>query len=143
MRWQYTLPAGKLFVSDGKFVYTLNVEEKRAEKMILKEADDMKAPLAFLLGRLQFHDDFREFRSRPENGGLFITAIPKSDKMPYSEVSFLTDSDFAIRKLVVKGQDASTLEFLFSNEKVNPPIADTMFQFTPPPGVEYVDLTKQ
>ena len=143
MRWQYTQPAGKLFVSDGKFVYTLNLEEKRAEKMILKEADDMKAPLAFLLGRLQFHDDFREFRSRPEADGLFITAIPKSDKMPYSEVSFLTGTDFAIRKLVVKGQDASTLEFLFTNEKVNPPIADTMFQFTPPAGVEYVDLTKQ
>lgn len=143
MRWVYTAPAGKLFVSDGKFVYTQNLEEKRAEKMVLKEADDMKAPLAFLLGRLQFHDDFREFRSRPEEGGVFITAIPKSDKMPYSEVSFLTGPDFAIRKLVVKGHDASVIEFVFTNEKMNPPIADTMFQFTPPAGVEYVDLTKQ
>ncbi len=144
MRWEYSSPAGKLYVSDGKYVYSLIPDEKRAEKMNLKEADDMKAPLAFLLGHLQFHDDFREFRSRPEDGGVFITAIPKSDKLPYTEVSFLTGPDFAIRKLVVKnGQDASVLEFLFTNEKMNPPIADTLFKFEPPPGFEYVDLTKQ
>src|SRR6266852_9857315 len=58
MRWQYSAPAGKLFVSDGKFVYYYNPDENRAEKMKLKETDDMRAPLAFLLGRLQFQNDF-------------------------------------------------------------------------------------
>jgi outer membrane lipoprotein carrier protein len=143
MRWQYSSPAGKLFLADGKFVYSYNPEEKRAEKLPLKETEDLKAPLAFLLGHLQFNDDFREFRSRPEDGGVFITAIPKSDKMPYSEVSFLTGADFVIRKLIVKGQDASLMEFIFTNEKMNPPLPETLFKFTPPPGVEFSDLTKQ
>ena len=90
MRWQYTAPAGKLFVSDGKFIYSYTPQDNRAEKMKLKETDDMRAPLAFLLGRLDFNKDFREFRAHAEDGGVFITAIPKSDKLPYSEVSFLT-----------------------------------------------------
>jgi outer membrane lipoprotein carrier protein len=143
MRWQYTNPAGKLYVSDNKFVYSLSLEEKRAEKMTLKAADDLKAPLAFLLGHLQFNDDFKEFRARSEDGGVYITAIPKSDKMPYAEVAFLAGPDFAIHHLIVTGQDHSLLEFFFTNEKVNPPIADAMFQFKPPPGIEYVDLTNQ
>src|ERR1700693_1398583 len=33
MRWQYTAPAGKLFVSDGKFIYSYTPQDNRAEKM--------------------------------------------------------------------------------------------------------------
>ena len=143
MRWQYTAPAGKLFVSDGKFIYSYLPEEKRAEKMKLKETDDMRAPLAFLLGELEFKKDFREFHSRAEGGGIFITAIPKSDKLPYKEVSFLVGAGNTIQRLEVKGQDNSQLKFVFENEKKDPPVADQMFTFKPPPGVEYVDLSNQ
>jgi outer membrane lipoprotein carrier protein len=143
MRWQYTSPPGKLFISDNKFIYSYTPQDHRAEKMKMKETDDMRAPLAFLLGRLQFNEDFREFRSQPEGGGVFITAIPKSDKLPYTEVSFLAAPDFSIRRLEVKGQDGSLLQFTFENEKKDPPLQDAMFRFTPPPGAEYVDSTNQ
>lgn len=143
MRWQYTSPAGKLFVSDGKFIYSYTPQDNRAEKMKFKEADDMRAPLAFLLGRLRFADDFREFRSHAEDGGIYITAIPKSDKLPYTEVSFLATADFVIRRLEVRGQDNSLLQFTFENEKKDPPVNDSMFRFTPPAGAEYVDSSSQ
>jgi outer membrane lipoprotein carrier protein len=143
MRWQYTSPPGKLFISDNKFIYSYTPQDHRAEKMKMKETDDMRAPLAFLLGRLQFSEDFREFRSHPEGDGVFITAIPKSDKLPYTEVSFLAAPDFSIRRLEVKGQDGSLLQFTFENEKKDPPLQDAMFRFTPPPGAEYVDSTNQ
>jgi outer membrane lipoprotein carrier protein len=143
MRWQYTAPAGKLFVSDGKFIYSYLPEEKRAEKMKLKETDDMRAPLAFLLGELDFQKDFGEFRAHPEQDGVFITAIPKSDKMPYREVSFLVGPDSTIRRLEVKGQDNSQLTFVFDSEKRNPLLNDQLFRFVPPAGVEFVDLSNQ
>jgi outer membrane lipoprotein carrier protein len=143
MRWQYTDPAGKLFVSDGKFVYYYNPNENRAEKMSLKGTDDMRAPLAFLLGRLQFENDFREFRTQPDGPSTFITAIPKSDKLPYTEVTFLVDPNFTIRWLSVRGQDSSQLEFAFSAEKRNVQLAETMFKFAPPPGVEYTDSSQK
>ena len=67
-----------------------------------------------------------------------ITATPKSDKMPYTEVSFLVAGDSTIHWLSVKGQDGSATEFAFENEKKNPSIADSMFKFAPPPGVEFI-----
>lgn len=143
MRWQYTSPAGKLFVSDGKFMYLYTPDENRYEKWSLKEADDMRAPLAFLLGRLNFQKDFREFHASAQGSDLAITAIPKSDKLPYTEVTFVVAPDSTIRRLAVKGQDQSVLEFVFENEKKNPPLPDAMFRFTPPPGVEFVDSSKQ
>ena len=139
MRWQYTAPAGKLFVSDGKFMYSYTPQENRAEKMKMKEADDLRAPLAFLLGKLHFADDFREFRAHPEAQGIYITAIPKSDKLPYSEISFLAAPDSSIRNLEVKGQDNSLLQFTFDNEKKDPKIQDSLFRFEAPAGAEFVD----
>ena len=48
MRWDYTSPLGKLFVSDGKFLWLYTPANNRVERMRLKEAEDMRAPLAFL-----------------------------------------------------------------------------------------------
>ena len=136
MRWQYS--NGKLYISDGKYIYSYNPGENRAEQMPFKEIDDMRAPLAFLLGHLHFEDDFKQFVARPDRENTFITATPKSEKMPYSEVSFLVSPDSVIHWLSVKGQDGSVLEYVFEGEKRNPAIAETMFKFAPPPGVEFV-----
>jgi len=139
MRWQYTDPAGKLVVSDGKNIYFL--DNHRAEKMPLKETDDMRAPLAFLLGRLHFEDDFKQVTTSPDprTSNLFVTATPKSDKLPYTQVTFLVSADSVIHWLSVIGQDGSNLEYVFENEKKNAPVEESMFHFVPPPGVEYVN----
>ncbi len=142
-RWEYSSPAGKLFGSDGKYTYSYFPDEKRFEKMSMKETEDMKAPLAFLLGKLQFDKEFREFRTQADGPSTFITAIPKSDKLPYTEVTFLIDPNFTIRWLNVKGQDGSQLDFAFSAEKVNPAISESMFKFTPPLGVIYTDSSQK
>jgi outer membrane lipoprotein carrier protein len=140
MRWEYA--SGQLFVSDAKFIYSYYPDEHRAEKMSMKESDDMKAPLAFLLGDVNFARDFGEYRTKPQDGGLLITALPKSDKFPYTEVTFLVAPDSTMRRLEVKLQNNDLMVFTFEGEKKNPLLADTLFQFTPPKGVELDDLTR-
>src|SRR5512141_1654757 len=76
MRWQYTAPAGKLFVSDGKFIYSYTPQDNRAEKMKLKETDDMRAPLAFLLGKLDFSRDFTGFQMKQKGTDIEIVGNP-------------------------------------------------------------------
>jgi outer membrane lipoprotein carrier protein len=142
MRWQYSQPAGKLFISDGKYIYSYIPEEKRAEKVSMKEVADMRAPLAFLLGRLNFSEDFREFRASPQGQDALITAIPKSDKLPFTEVTFLAAPDFTLRRVTVKGADNSLNEYVLTGEKRNPPVAESMFRFVAPAGVEVVDLSE-
>lgn len=144
MRWQYSSPAGKLFISDGKSVILYSPDSNRVEKTKLKEAEDLRAPMAFLLGRLDLDKDFTNFQAKrdPANGKTLITATPKNDKMLYREISFLVADGSRIDKLIVTGQDASVLEFAFTNEKVNPKIADTLFQFKLPPGAEFIDSSE-
>jgi outer membrane lipoprotein carrier protein len=139
MRWEYTQPAGKLFVSDGKEVYLYLPGENRVDKMPLKATEDMRAPLAFLLGKLNFEREFQNIQTRAEGDGSLVTADPKSPSLPYSKVEFLVSATFAIRKLHIVGGDQSILDFTFDDEKVNPALANSMFQFHPPPGAEVVE----
>jgi len=139
MRWEYSSPAGKLYVSDGKDVYLYTPEDHRAEKSKLKESEDMRAPLAFLLGKLNFRKEFKSFSARPEGEDTWITALPKSENLMYTEVEFLAAPDGSIRRVNVTGQDHSKLNFMFSNEKINAPAPPALFAFHPPPGVEVVE----
>lgn len=140
MRWDYTEPAGKLFVSDGKNLWLYVPEDKRAEKMKLKESDDMRAPLAFLLGKLNFDKEFRNLSATPEaSGGLRIVGEPKTNTLPYSRVEFTVLPDSRIRQVKVTGFDKSVLDFTFDDEQVNPKLDDRLFRFQVPPGVQVVE----
>ncbi|MBI2688850.1 MAG: outer membrane lipoprotein chaperone LolA [Acidobacteria bacterium] len=139
MRWQYAKPDGKLFVSNGTDYWYYSPAAQRAEKMKLKEAEDMQAPLAFLIGKLDFQRDFERFVVKPEGDLVRITAQPRDpNKAPYREVSFLAAADARIQELTVRGQDASLMDFRFQNETRNPAQRDSLYVFIPPKGVEVV-----
>jgi outer membrane lipoprotein carrier protein len=138
MRWNYEAPAGKVFLSDGKNVVLYTPADNRVEKSKLKESEDLRAPLAFLLGKLNFWKEFREFSSRLENGMVWVTALPNSDQAAYSMVEFLISPDFRIQKVRIKGQDSSQLDFSFANEQLNATFSPSLFAFAPPPGAEVV-----
>ena len=89
MRWDYTQPKGKEFLSDGKFLYLYTPDSNQAEKTKMQETADMRAPLAFLLGKLNFQKEFRNIQGQPDGAGVRITAEPKTDNLPYSQVEFV------------------------------------------------------
>ena len=140
MRWEYSSPAGKLFLADGKYTWLYTPENHRADKTPLKMSEDMRAPLAFLLGKLDFHRDFKSFESHKDaTGALWILAFAKKDNLPYTEVEFLATPEGEIQRIRVTNQDQSKLEYAFSKEQLNAPVSQKLFVFTPPPGTEVVE----
>jgi outer membrane lipoprotein carrier protein len=138
MRWDYSRPAGKLFVSDGKSVYLYTAADNRVEKVPLKDTEDMRAPLAFLLGRLDMKKEFRDFAARPGEGGTWLDASAKTDNLPYGKVQMLITANGSIQELKVVGRDESELNFRFKEERLNPVVPDSLFRFVVPPGAEIV-----
>ncbi len=139
MRWDYSQPEGKLFISDGKNVYLYTARDNRVEKVPLKDTEDMRAPLAFLLGRLDMKKEFRDFRVHNGGDGTWLEASAKNDRTPYEKVEMLIAPDASIRQLKVAGRDGSLLAFSFSGEKVNPRLSDALFHFAIPPGAQVVE----
>ena len=142
MRGEYSLPKGKLFVSDGKFLWIYTPADNRVAKMPLKVSEDMRAPLAFLLGKLNFNKEFRNLRQQAEGASTRIFAEPKTEDLPYSAVEFLVTTENRFSELKVTGFDHSILDFIFTDEKVDPPLDAKLFQFQPPAGA-VVEETEQ
>ncbi len=142
MRWQYAHPKGKLFISDGKTVWLCLAGENRVERTRVKESDDMRAPLAFLLGRVDFNRDFRRFVSRQKDGATWITAEPKSDRLSFRQIEFRVGPQFEILELNITDQINAVMTFRFTSEKVNPPLSAALFTFQPPAGAEIVEAVQ-
>jgi outer membrane lipoprotein carrier protein len=139
MRWDYTEPKGKEFLSDGRFLYLYTPETNRAEKTRMQETADMRAPLAFLLGKLNFQKEFRNIHGQPEGAGMRIAAEPRTDNLPYSHVEFVVTPDGRIREVKVTAFDQSILDFTFDQEKMDPPLEAKLFQFQLPAGAQMVE----
>ncbi len=139
MRWDYSQPPGKLFISDGKMVYLYTAGDNRVEKIPIRDTEDMRAPLAFLLGHLDLKKEFKDFVVEPSEGGTWLQASAKSDRLPYERVEMLVRADGAIERLKVLGRDGSTVDFAFTNERLNAPVKDKFFHFAIPPGAEVTD----
>jgi outer membrane lipoprotein carrier protein len=137
MRCEYALPKGKLLISDGTFLYLYDPADNRAQKMKLKDslAEDMRAPLAFLLGKLNFDKEFRNLQSHPEGALTRISGEPKNEI--YSSIEFLVGSGDRIQELKITSVDRSILDFTFTNEKQDPPMSDKLFAFQLPAGAQW------
>ncbi len=139
MRWEYTQPAGKLFISDGKTVYLYTSGDNRVEKIPIRDTEDMRAPLAFLLGHLDLKEEFRDFTTHPGEAGTWLEASAKSERVPYERVEMLVGENGSIERLKVLGRDGSAMDFVFTKERLNPPVDEKLFHFAIPSGAEVID----
>jgi len=141
MRWDYQRPTGKLAVSDGKFLYLYNPEQNQAQRFKMQDTEDLRAPLAFLLGKLHFQKEFKDIQARPDGAGTGtrITAEPRGDNLPYSAVEFLVTPEGRIQEVKVTSFDRSVLYYTFADEKMDPPLSDRLFQFQLPPGAQLTE----
>jgi outer membrane lipoprotein carrier protein len=143
MRWEYTKPNGKLLVGDGQTLKMYSPRTNQVRTMTLTDTADMRAPLAFLLGRLNLRRQFKNLALTAIAGRPVLTGEGRTGKEGYTRVEFFYDAaaDFRLNEVKVYGRDDSTTIFRFSNEIVNVKLDEKMFEFTPPPGAEI--LTEQ
>jgi len=144
MRWEYRSPKEKLFVSDGQAVWFYLPAERQLRKTALRKLDDLRSPLAFLLGKTKLENELRGLskvvdQSPMDPGNTLLRGVPQAMAGQVSEVQLeITPSDQIVR-IVLLEADGATTEFRFAGWKENLELNDSRFQFTPPPGVETVD----
>ena len=144
MRWEYRSPKEKLFISDGKQVWFYLPAERQARKTELKKLEDLRSPLAFLLGKTKLENELRGLskvvdQAPAETGNTLLRGVPQAMSERVSEVQLeITPSDQIVRIMITE-VDGATTEFRFASLKENQSLGDGRFEFTPPPGVETVE----
>ena len=140
MRWDYTAPEAKLFISDGKWLYEYFPADKYASRSTIKESGDMRAPFAFLLGRGNLRRDFKtiEFaRESPVKAGNKVLRMVPKRAADFKELVIEIDpGSLQIARLSLVESGGARSDFLFSNLRENVPASDAQFTFKAPAGVE-------
>ncbi len=144
MRWEYRSPKEKLFISDGEVVWFYMPEERQVRKTTLKKLDDLRSPLAFLLGKTKLEKELTGLSKVVDDAPVdardtLLRGVPQAMTGQVSEVQLeITPSDQILRILLIDA-DGATTEFRFAGWKENVDMSDRRFQFTPPRGAETVE----
>ena len=152
MRWEYRSPREKLFLSDGKDAWFYVPGERQAWRTAVKKLDDLRSPLAFLLGKTRLEKELQglSFARDPVRdpapdiaplaaGDVVLRGVPKSLTERVSQVLLEITPEHWISRILIEEVDGSVTEYRFSNQRENVAVSDQRFRFAVPDGVEVID----
>jgi outer membrane lipoprotein carrier protein len=141
MRWEYRVPKEKLFLIDSHDAYFYVTGERQARKTAVKNLDDLRSPLRYLLGKTKLEKELEALSLAPDvapitAGDIVLRGVPRGMKDRVSEVLLEVSPANQLHRIVLHGLDGMTTDFRFSQMEENVPVLDSLFRFIPPPGVE-------
>jgi len=144
MRWEYRSPKEKLFVSNGKDAWFYVPEDRQARKESAKKLEDIRSPLAFLLGKTKLQKELQGLSlasdmAPSEAGNVVLRGVPAALADRISEILLEVAPDDRIVRLVMQGVDGASTEYRFTDQKENVAISDSRFDFRTPAGTEGVE----
>ena len=144
MRWEYHAPREKLFLIDSQTAYFYVTGDRQAKKTPAKNLDDLRSPLRYLLGKTKLEKELEGLSLAPDlpplqPGDVVMRGVPKILKDRVSEVVLEVSPSHQIHRIVIHGLDSTITDFRFSQIEENVPVQDSLFRFTPPPGVDTIE----
>jgi outer membrane lipoprotein carrier protein len=144
MRWEYRSPRDKLFLSDGKDAWFYVPGERQVRRTAVKKLDDLRSPLAFLLGKTKLEKELQGLSLAPDvaplvAGDVVLRGVPKSLADRVSQVLLEITPEHWISRILIEEVDGSVTEYRFSNQRVDVDVPEQRFQFVVPDGVEVID----
>jgi len=144
MRWEYRSPKEKLFVSNGKDAWFYVPQDRQARKESAKKLEDVRSPLAFLLGKTKLEKELQGLSLAPDveplaPGNVVLRGVPTAMSDQIRVIILEIGADHRIVRIFVQGVEGATTEYRFTEQKEDVEIADGRFGFKPPAGTEIVD----
>lgn len=139
MRWNYSEPAGKLFLLDGHSAYSYTPGDAQAQRVPAKQLDDLRSPLRFLLGHTRLEKELTGLTMTPIANGFRLSGIPAGMEQRVRSLSLDVTAEGTIEAMRLEEVDGATTDFRFSDIRENLPTRDSDFVFTPPAGVGIVE----
>jgi outer membrane lipoprotein carrier protein len=144
MRWEYRSPREKLFVSDGTHAWFYVPDDKQVRKTDARKLDDLRSPLAFLLGKAKLEKELQGLSLATDvtpltTGNVVLRGIPHALSDRISEILLEVTPQHEIARILINDVDGSTTEYRFSDPREDVAIPDGRFEFSPPAGTETVE----
>jgi outer membrane lipoprotein carrier protein len=141
MRWVYTKPERKEFVSNGQRIYSYLPADKQVIVSPMP-ASDQTTPALFLTGRGHLVRDFTATLAEipgASPGVVGLRLIPKKNDPEIEWLMLGVDAKtLQIRHLVAGDRQGGRSSFTFNNLKENRNLSDKLFEFQVPRGVDVI-----
>ena len=140
MRWTYTAPEQKEFVSDGVKVYSHIPADKQVIVTALPPDDQATSPALFLAGKGDIVRDFiAGYVDATVPGTTALKLTPRRAEPEYEYLIVSVDpSTMQMRGLTTRDRQGGDSALTFTNLKENTGISDKEFAFRVPRGVEVI-----
>jgi len=142
MRWEYTAPEKKLFVSDGHKIYSYIPQDRQVIVGTMPRDEHAPTPALFLTGKGDITRDFNasfEKVAEAQPGSFVLKLTPKRREPEYESLTLVLDpKTLTIQMLITVDAQGGRSAFTFSNLKENVGVADNQFVFKMPRNVDVV-----
>ncbi len=147
MRWDYTVPKGRVLVSDGKNLMLYDPADEQVLVSRISKEEGLPIPLSFLWGKEKIADVFSVTLAQhaESKGEIRLRCVPRKPIPNVVEVELTLRRQKPV--LIVASRVIDALEgenqLTFSDLKTNPPVSEKRFEFKPPPGARKVPIDSQ
>ena len=142
MRWTYTTPERKVFVSDGVKLYSYVPADRQVYVASVPTGENASTPALFLAGQGSITRDFTAavVPAPPEvPGSVALKLTPRKPEREYEHLVLVVDREsLQWRQLVTTDRQGGTSTFAFANLRENAGVPDREFVFTIPRGVDVI-----
>ncbi|MCX5850358.1 MAG: outer membrane lipoprotein carrier protein LolA, partial [Deltaproteobacteria bacterium] len=145
MLWDYTKPKGKKLVINSQKAWLYLASEKVAYQQKSESIFQSKFLINFFAGAGKLKDDFvikyAELKALDKDGNYLLVLIPREKTAACNSVKLTIDkNNFYILQVSFDDVMGNSTTLKFSNISVNTGLAQKMFQFKPPAGVQVFEM---
>ena len=140
MRWNYTSPEKKEFVSDGRKIYFYVPQDRQVQVTDVPSTDQATTPALFLAGKGNIVRDFTAaYGDKAPAGTVALKLTPRRSEPDYEYLVVAVDPrTLQIRALTTRDRQGGDSTLTFSNLKENRGLSDNDFAFRIPRGVDVI-----
>ena len=141
MFWDYHTPTPQQIISDGNTFWLYEPEEKQVTVSTVEAGLPSQISAALLNGKANLKKDFTVQLAAEEKGQdkntIVLELTPKSSQPNVTRVLLTLDREtYQIQRTEVYDLFDNSTRITFSQKRINLDLSDTLFTFSPPPGVE-------
>jgi outer membrane lipoprotein carrier protein len=140
MRWIYTSPERKEFISDGQKMYSYIPEDRQVMVSDVPAGNEAPTPVLFLAGKGDLVKDFTAASApSPVSGTVGLKLTPRRSEPEYEYLIVAVDpATLQIRALTTRDRQGGESTLRFENLQENKGIPDKDFAFRIPRGVDVI-----
>lgn len=135
-RWDYQDPYPQHIVADGQRIwfYDVDLEQVTVNSQLEALAD---TPATLLSGEKKPEDKYLLTNIPSDDGMLWVELVPKDEGSSFQTIVLAFDK-IGLRQMIMKDSFDQKTRLVFNKVIENPKLADDLFVFTPPEGVDVV-----